>query len=300
LIGGARGLTGQDLRLPSEIDKAAPANPKGIRLKADGDVADLPERIQAAYALLEQAADELAAVLAELKPAYDALSTSGSIFDPTPWTPRLPVIRDRLRTIALHGLAEAEPRSSAGVTSNGARFLYEQGVAVGIAVGKRLDSAAVLLAPLPAEPPRDNPVDEARRLAGRIDRRLDNLVDAARQILGASLPLQPVFDLDPAQRRNWRGTRRSGRDRAARARELAAVARPRAPAYGRSRACCHSGAMGDGRGASACSRPAPEARGRSLDWRRLGGRARGGRRHERDDDRSAGHAHGWLRRVHPR
>jgi hypothetical protein len=138
LITGARGLDQQDLRLPADLDKADRANPKGITLKADGDVDKLPERLDAVLEQLQEARDALGAILSALKPLYDAMPASADLFNPTPWTPHLPLLRDTLRTLMLHGLAEAEPRSSAGVTWSAARFLYEQGVAITGAVARRI------------------------------------------------------------------------------------------------------------------------------------------------------------------
>jgi hypothetical protein len=135
-----------------------------------------------------------------VKAAYEATLAKASAFNPAVWTPVLPMVRAQMRTVARFGVAEAWPRSTTDIDARAALAIYDQGRAVGAAVAKRVESANTALAPLPAEAPLTDPVAEARRKAGRLDRRLANLQDAARQALGANYPVQPVFLFDAAAR----------------------------------------------------------------------------------------------------
>ncbi len=82
------------------------------------------------------------------------------------------------------------------MTASAALGLVEQGRTVLAAVRKRLDAADAALEPLPPEPAREDPDEEARRLAGRLERRIENLVDAGRTAVGSGFPLGPVVALD--------------------------------------------------------------------------------------------------------
>ena len=167
LIGAARGLDALDYRLPSEADKAPPDNPKGIVLATHGDVDALPARVEEARSHLEQLAMALANELALLKPLYEAAAADPAAFDPGQWGPRLDAVRAQLRAIALQGLGAALPQSVTAVLLEPGAAIYRQAVAVREAVVGRLERAAELLALLAAEPANPDPVEEARRLAGR-------------------------------------------------------------------------------------------------------------------------------------
>jgi hypothetical protein len=199
LVGTARGLDAQDYRLPSE-KAPTPDNPKGYALDGPGDLVDLPGLVGAATAALDAARAALVTQLDGVKAAYEATLADANAFSPATWTPVLPAIRAQMRTIARFGVPEAWPRSTTDIDARAALAIYEQGRAVAAAVAKRVDLANAALAPLPAEPPLTDPVAEARRKAGRLDRRLANLQDAARQALGAIFAVQPAFVFDAAAR----------------------------------------------------------------------------------------------------
>jgi hypothetical protein len=199
LVSTARGLDAQDYRLPSE-KASVPENPKGFALDGLGDLADLPGRIGPAAAALGAANTALVTQLDGVKAAYEATLADASTFNPGTWAPVLPAIRADLRTIARFGVPEAWPRSATDLDARAALEIYDQGRAVAAAVVKRADLATAALAPLPAEASLTDPVAEARRKAGRLDRRLANLQDAARQALGANYPVQVAFGFDAAAR----------------------------------------------------------------------------------------------------
>jgi hypothetical protein len=200
LLGAARGLNAQDYRLPSDLEDADPENPKGYKLDPSSDLADLPTRIMSAHDALAGENAALGTVLTALDAPYKAALADAGTFDPAVWTASFVTLRARLRAITLYGVPEALPRSAAGVTVGAALALFEQAKAVTVAVAARLDKATQALAPLPLQPPLTNPVDEARRKAGRLDQRFGNLLDAAHQSLGASFVLQPVFRFSPNAR----------------------------------------------------------------------------------------------------
>jgi hypothetical protein len=199
LVGGARGLDALDHRLPGEADKAPTENPRGIRLVANGDVDVLPARILQALTDLELLSAALKDELALLKMLHDAAAENPTNFDPGEWALRLAAVRTQLRAIALYGLPSALPQSATAVTLAAGAALHQQATAVQEVLVKRLARAAELIAPLPAEPASQDPTEEARRLAGRIDRRIQNLQDAARELLGGGFVLQPVFELQNDQ-----------------------------------------------------------------------------------------------------
>jgi hypothetical protein len=157
--------------------------------------------VTAARTTLQGEHDALSAVLTALEPSYQAVRADASAFAAAAWAAPLATLRARLRAIALHGTPEALPRSAAGTTASAGLALFEQGAAVLSAIAKRLALAAEAQAPLPADAPLPNPAQEARRQAGRLDRRLENLIDAARQALGAGFPFQPIFRLSDAAAR---------------------------------------------------------------------------------------------------
>jgi hypothetical protein len=196
LITTARPLHALDYRLASEAHRADPANPKGYLLDAAGDPADLRERVRAASTKLQ--ADILApleALLArtELKAAYEALLDDPSTFDASLWTPALGTLRSLLRNLALYGMAEALPASSAGGSAEIAQTLYAQGAAMAAAARKRLDTVAAIL-PVPAPPvPAGDPIQQARNRAGALDQRVAALNEAGRSLLGKSMSLAPLF-----------------------------------------------------------------------------------------------------------
>lgn len=200
LVGGSRGLNAQDFRLAVDHERADVANPKGFKLDAGGDLAVLPQRVGAARDALRDAATALDTHLSTLSADYDALRAAPTTFDATAWTARLATLRDLMRAIALFGAPDALPRSAAGVSVSAVFGLVEQGRAASAAIQKRLDAASAALAPLPVEPPKPDPREENRRLAGRLDTRLANLLASARFVLGDGYPLQPVFGLDPDAR----------------------------------------------------------------------------------------------------
>ncbi len=196
LAGGGRGLNAQDYRLPADHEKADPRNPKGFKLEASGDLAVLPLRVGDVRNALRDAAVALETHLNTLSAVYDALRADPTTFDATAWTGRLATVRERMRAAALFGTPDALPRSAAGVSISAVFGLVEQARAALAVIQKRLAAADAALAPLPAEPPRPDPREENRRLAGRLDARLANLVAAARLVLGDGFPLQPRFSLD--------------------------------------------------------------------------------------------------------
>lgn len=199
-IGASRGLNAQDYRLPSDIEKAPKENPKGLALDGGGDLAALPARIAAARDALAAENDALKTALDGIEPAYKTTVADPSTFNAAVWTNPLLTIRQHLRAIALYGAPEAVPRSAAGVTASSATALYEQGRAVVAAIAKRIETAAGSLAPLPAQAALSDPEQEARRKAARLDLRFDNIREAARQSLGGSYPLQPLFRLGTDER----------------------------------------------------------------------------------------------------
>ena len=93
----------------------------------------------------------------------------------------------------------ALPQSASQISLEAGNGLYRQALAVRDAATERLALAVERLAPLPAEPALPAPLEEARRLAGRIDRRLENLGEAAEALLGAGFPLQPPVTLPADQ-----------------------------------------------------------------------------------------------------
>jgi hypothetical protein len=201
LVGTGRGLHAQDYQLPSESDRSLPENPKGFALDGGGDFMVLPIRVSNARDDLDTLNTSLQTVLTGLEPIYKTVRADASTFNAAAWTLPLATLRSTLRAIALHGAPEALPRSAFGVTASAGLALYEQGVAVQVAIAKRIDQATEALKPLPVEPPLPDPKQEARRKAGRLDRRLDNLIDAARQSLGAGFPLQAIFRITDAAAR---------------------------------------------------------------------------------------------------
>jgi hypothetical protein len=200
LVTVARSLTAQDYRLADESRKADPANPKGYRIDGAREPVGLPGRVTATRDRLRQAADALDAHLGTLAVAYDALRVDPAAFVTADWSSPLSTLRALLRRLVTFGTPEALPRSAAGVTVGAALGLVEQGRRTLVSVRKRIDAAGSALAPLPAEPPREDAGEEARRLAGQLDQRLDNLRTAARAVLGVGFPLQPLFALDYAAR----------------------------------------------------------------------------------------------------
>jgi len=176
LITSARGLHAQDFRLVTDEIKANPSNPKGYRLTADGDFAELPDRIRETVQALKTVADSLEAAL------------NG------PPSPAL--LRTQLRAAVLHGIGEALPRSSNGDSANAAQILIEQGRFVLPLVRARVQRATEALAPLPTVPPLADPVEEQRRRAARLEQRWRNVISAAYEALGASYPVQPLFAFD--------------------------------------------------------------------------------------------------------
>ena len=200
LAGSARGLNAQDYRLSVDFDKADPRNPKGYRLDASGDLDALPARVASARNGLDNLADGLEGELDSLAPLYDAVRQDASSFDATEWSVGLASLRRTLRRLALFGSPEALPRSAFGVNAAAALGLYAQGRAVLAAIRKRLERADQQLAPLPGEPPLDDPAAEARRVAGRLELRLTRLAGAAHETLGASFPVQPIVRLSAAAR----------------------------------------------------------------------------------------------------
>jgi hypothetical protein len=200
LIAEGRGLTAQDFRLPSDLGRAAQDNPKGFALDGAGDIADLPATCAAANTALAAEHTALDAELTVLEPAYVAVAADKTAFNAAAWTAPLTEIRKRLRAIARFGAPEAVPRSAASVTVMSGLLLFEQAKAVAAAIKKRLEQAAIALAPLPAGAVLPDADAEARRKAGRLDRRLDNIGDAARQLLGASYRAQAPFEFAVAAR----------------------------------------------------------------------------------------------------
>jgi hypothetical protein len=193
LVGASRGLNAQDYRLSSDFADAAPENPKGFALDGGGDFVGLATRVAAARNGLDAQNTGLNTVLTGLEAPYQAVLASAAAFNAAVWTAPLAALRASLRAIALHGAPEALPRSAADVTASAGIALYEQALAVHTAIAKRLEAATQALAPLPVEAPLSDAGQEARRKAARLDRRLENLLDAGRQVLGAGFPLQPVF-----------------------------------------------------------------------------------------------------------
>jgi hypothetical protein len=203
LVSTGRGLHAQDYQLPSESesDTVVRENPKGFALDGGGDFMTLPARVQDAHDDLDALNTTLQTVITGLEANYKAVVANPSAFNVATWTAPLTALRSTLRSIELHGAPEAVPRSASGVTASAGVALYEQGVAVQAAIATRLDLATEALKPLPVEPPLPDPKQEARRRAGRLDRRLANLIDAARQSLGAGYPLQAVFRITDAAAR---------------------------------------------------------------------------------------------------
>jgi hypothetical protein len=200
LVTMGRSLDAQDYRLSDESRKADPANPKGYLTDAAREPVNLPGLVTAARDDLRQAADALEAELGALGTAYDALRADAASFVPADWLAPLATLRGLLRRLVQFGAAEALPRSAAGVSVGAALELVEQGRATLVSIRRRLDAADTALAPLPPEPPREDPGEEARRLAGRLDLRIENLRGAARATLGAGFPLQPLFAFDAEAR----------------------------------------------------------------------------------------------------
>jgi hypothetical protein len=200
LVTTGRSLDAQDYRLSDESRKADPTNPKGYLIDAAREPVSLPGRVRAARDDLRQAADALEAQLGALGPAYDSLRADAASFVPADWIAPLASLRGLLRRLVQFGAPAALPRSAAGVNVGAALGLVEQGRATLPSVRRRLDAADSALAPLPAEPPREDPGEEARRLAGRLHLRIDNLRSAARTVLGAGFPLQPLFAFDAEAR----------------------------------------------------------------------------------------------------
>lgn len=199
LVTTARGLDAQDFRLPSE-KAPVPENPRGYALDVSGDIDGLPGRIGKEATALDTAKTDLVNKLNGLKAAYEAALKDASVFNPATWAAELPVIRDNMRTIALFGVPEAWPRSAIDLDVRAALATYEQGRAVAAVVLKRLELAAAALAPLLAEAPLPEAAAEARRKAGRLDRRQANLQEAAHQVLGANYPVQATFNFGAAAR----------------------------------------------------------------------------------------------------
>lgn len=199
LVSTARGLDAQDYRLSSDA-AAVTENPKGFSLDGAGDLLALPALIATAHADLTTVNGLLKAQLDAIEPQYKATFDDATTFNALTWTAPLSMIRAHLRTLARSGVTEAWPRSSAGVNAVAALGLFEQGRAVVAVVQKRLELATSTLAPLPADAALPDPTAEARRQAGRLERRLANLLDAGRQILGANFPLQPLFAFGAAAR----------------------------------------------------------------------------------------------------
>ena len=198
LLGAARGLHAQDYRLAEDADKASARNPKGLATDLSGDLAGLPARTSAARDALQLVASALASRLDLLESSYDAVRLDAAAFDAAAWTVPLDEVRAHLRAIELFGFPEALPRSAFGSSLQAALSLYGQGRAVAATVAKKVEAADAALAPLPPEPPLEDPAAEDRRLTGLLDRRLENLLSAARQVLGSGYVLQPVFDVEAA------------------------------------------------------------------------------------------------------
>jgi hypothetical protein len=194
-IAASAGLNAEHYRPQIDVDKADSSNPKGYKLDATGDLDVLPSRVRSAHQALGNAASALEQQLVAVANDYEALRENVAAFDGTAWSVPLDALRTRLREIALFGLAEAVPTSAAGIEARTALRLFEQGRAVLATVRKRLDHSGELLAPLQVEPALSDPAEEARRLAGRLERRFGNLREAVRLVLGAGFPLQPVFRL---------------------------------------------------------------------------------------------------------
>jgi hypothetical protein len=200
LVTTGRSLDAQDYRLSDESRKADPANPKGYLIDAARKPVNLPGRVTAARDDLRQAADALEAQLGALAPAYDALRADAASFVPADWIAPLASLRSLLRRLVQFGAPEALPHSATGVSVGAALGLVEQGRATLVSARRRLDAADSALVDLPAEPPREDPGEEARRLAGQLDLRIDNLRTAARAALGTGFPLQPLFAFDAEAR----------------------------------------------------------------------------------------------------
>ena len=196
MIGGSRGLNAQDYRLAQDADKVDARNPKGLALDGSGDLAGLPARIGAARGSLGTLMTTLGGRLETLEPAYAAARTDAATFDPTAWDLPLDGVRSDLRRLVLHGFGEAIPRSATGTGLDAALGLYEQGRSVLAAVARRIEAADLALEPLPIEPALTDPTAEDRRIAERLDRRLENLLTAARHALGSNFPLQPGFAVE--------------------------------------------------------------------------------------------------------
>lgn len=199
LISNARGLDAQDYRLPSET-APVPENPKGYALDGAGDLLDLPGRIGSAVTALAAANAALVAQLSLVEVQYKATLAKVSDFNPATWAPVLPALRAQLRIIARFGVPEAWPRSATDLDAPAALAIYDQGRAVAAAVATRVDLTNTALVPLPVEAPLSEAVAEARRKAGRLDRRLANLQDAAHQALGANYPVQAAFAFNAGAR----------------------------------------------------------------------------------------------------
>lgn len=196
LVGAARGLNAQDYRLAKDAENADGRNPKGFTLDAGGDLAEVPARIAAARDAFRTATSALEGRLDLLAPSYDAVRADAAAFDATAWDAPLDELRTGLRVLVLFGVNEAIPRSASGTSVDAALGLYEQGRAALSSCVQRLGAADAALTLLPADPSLEDPDAENRRLAGRLDRRLENLVAAARQLLGGNFPLQPHFGVN--------------------------------------------------------------------------------------------------------
>ena len=249
--GAARGLHAQDYRLAVDIDKADPQIRKAIGSTRAGISTPFPRGSHGAgrseHGSGRAGGSNSTRSRRSTTPcAQDAVELrSGSLVG------ALVHLADTLRQLTLFGAPEALPRSASGVNvaprlvsmSRGERRLPQSGS------GSSARTRARAAGQRTAAP--DDPADEARRLAGRLDLRLDASRSTPRARSSARAFRCSRSSLSRRSTRRDRGApRRPHRGRSARARSLAAVAGARAAADGRSRARQRGGAVDDRRRAA--------------------------------------------------
>jgi hypothetical protein len=200
IITGGRALGARDLMRPTEAQKAHPENPGGydgavLPLK---DLDELKQRLEAAYAALTDAANELQSAITVMQPLEDALEADPALAVQTgAWSAILPQLRERLRAIERFGMPEATPIWAVAITRPLVLSRFTQATAVKRLVDKRLRDARARLDVAFTEPLPPSPDAALQERGRRVTALLTAYQEAARLLLGSDFVAVPLFTAHP-------------------------------------------------------------------------------------------------------
>jgi hypothetical protein len=201
LVTKGRAINARDFELASEAQEIEPANPKGFD---DGtpllkDLAELKNRLEAGYSLLDAAKSAVATFLATtVAPLYAAFQADPSQAANPQWPGVLTTLRDLMVSICRVGVAEALPTAGLDVNGTNIDAMVAQGKATVAVVTARLVAARAALDTTFTDPLPADPTEAAHVRAFRTEGRVQQYTDAGRKIFGASFLALPLVRVHAA------------------------------------------------------------------------------------------------------